>query len=324
LSRAKAKGVWQFISATGKRYGLQQDWWVDERSDPEKATRAAAQYLKQLYGMFGDWNLALAGYNAGEMKVVRGLNRYGASDYWSLRQTRALRRETKNYVPLIHAAIVVAKSPEKYGFEVTPEPALEFETIPVKGAIDLRLVAECAEAEVGHVQSLNPQLRRLATPADRTFNLKVPPGRGADTQKCLDLVPADKRVRFRTHVVTRGQTLASIAQKYGAPARDIAQANGLSLKKRLPVATELIIPIDPRAKAVTPRRTVSEANGPKAPDLPAAPGAAQRVTYRIRPGDTLGSIASQHGTTVQDIQNWNGLRGSRIAAGGTLTLYTHR
>jgi membrane-bound lytic murein transglycosylase D len=228
-------------------------------------------------------------------------------------------------VPLIHAAIVVAKSPEKYGFEVTPEPALEFETIPVNGAIDLRLVAECAEAEVGLVQTLNPQLRRLATPADRTFSLRVPAGRGVDTQKCLDLVPPEKRVRFRTHVVTRGQTLASIAQKYGAPARDIAQANGLSPKKRLPVATELIIPIDPRAKAVTGRRTATaDTPGPKAPDLPAAPGAAQRLTHRIRPGDTLGSIASRYGTTVQDLQTWNGLRTSRIAAGSTLTIYTHR
>jgi LysM repeat protein len=131
-------------------------------------------------------------------------------------------------------------------------------------------------------------------------------------------------VRFRTHVVTRGQTLASIAQKYGAPARDIAQANGLSLKKRLAVATELIIPIDPRAKAATPRRTATAETGPKVPDLPAAPGAAQRVTHRIRPGDTLGSIASLYGTTVQYLQSWNGLRNSRIAAGRTLTIYTHR
>jgi membrane-bound lytic murein transglycosylase D len=138
-SRAKAKGVWQFVSDTGKRYGLHQDWWVDERSDPEKATRAAAAYLKELYGMFGDWNLAMAAYNAGENTILRGIDRYKTRDYWQLRKTRALRRETRNYVPLIQAAVLIAKAPEKYGFEVTPELAPEFERVPVEGAVDLRV-----------------------------------------------------------------------------------------------------------------------------------------------------------------------------------------
>src|SRR6185503_21032164 len=105
LSRAKARGVWQFMSATGRRYGLHQDWWVDERSNPEKATHAAARYLKELHSMFGDWSLAMAGYNAGEGKVIRAISRYGTNDYWRLRKTRGFRRETKNYVPMIHAAI---------------------------------------------------------------------------------------------------------------------------------------------------------------------------------------------------------------------------
>ena len=143
-SRAKAKGVWQFISATGKRYGLAVDWWVDERSDPEKATRAAARYLKDLYALFGDWNLALAGYNAGEGKVLRAIRRYKTDDFWELRKTRGLRRETKNYVPLIHAAVVLAKAPERYGFTVTPDEPPDFERVPIEGAIDLRVIAECA------------------------------------------------------------------------------------------------------------------------------------------------------------------------------------
>ena len=150
-SRAKARGVWQFIGATGRRYGLQQDWWVDERSDPEKATHAAARYLKELYELFGDWNLALAGYNAGEMKIVRGLRRYKVNDFWELRQTRAIRPETKNYVPLIHAAIVLAKSPERYGFQVTPDAPPDFERVAIEGAYDLRVIAECAGEPVeGH------------------------------------------------------------------------------------------------------------------------------------------------------------------------------
>src|SRR5262245_5462335 len=204
LSRAKAKGVWQFIADTGKRYGLQQDWWVDERSDPEKATRAAAKYLQELHTLLGDWNLVLAGYNAGEFKVLRGISRYGTNDYWKLRKTRAFRTETRNYVPLIHAAIVVAKAPEKYGFDITPEEPATFELASVAGPVDLRIVAECLETPLDEVRALNPELRRLATPARADYPLRVPEGRAAALDTCLGAVPPEKRVQFRTHVVARG------------------------------------------------------------------------------------------------------------------------
>jgi membrane-bound lytic murein transglycosylase D len=190
-SRAKARGVWQFISSTGKRYGLDVDWWVDERSDPEKATRAAAAYLKTLHGLFGDWSLALAGYNAGEGKVLRAMKRYGTEDFWRIRKTRGLRPETKNYVPLIYAAIVIAKSPERYGFTVTPEPAPEFERVAIEGAIDLRAIAECAGEPVEQIRSLNPELRRIATPADRTFALRVPEGRAKQVGECVANLPPE-------------------------------------------------------------------------------------------------------------------------------------
>ena len=323
LSRAKARGVWQFIPATGRRFGLQQDWWVDERSDPEKATRAAARYLKELYTMFGDWNLALAGYNAGENVVLRAISRYHTSDFWQLYKTRGLRRETKNYVPLIHAAVVVANAPEKYGFEITPESPLAFDTVPVQGAVDLRVISECAGTTLEEVQLRNPELRRLATPANITFQLKVPVGSGDKLTECLEGLPAEKRVHFRTHVVARGQTLNSIAAKYGARTRDIADANGIPVTRPLAVGTELIIPVDARA-AVTVRRASRTSTAQTT--TVAAPGDSGpvRVTYRIKPGDTLASIASQYGTTVQNLQSWNGLHGSRIAAGETLTIYTSR
>jgi membrane-bound lytic murein transglycosylase D len=311
-SRAKARGVWQFISATGRRYGLQQDWWVDERSDPEKATHAAAQYLKALYAMFGDWNLALAGYNAGEMKVVRAMKRYKTSDFWELRQTRGLRRETKNYVPLIHAAIVIAKSPEQYGFTVAADEAPAFEGVPIEGAYDLRVVAECAGEPVETIRSLNPQLRRFATPADRTFELRVPTGRAASVTECLARLPEEKRVSFRTHVVRRGQTLAGIARANGVTTRDISEANGLAHGKRLRPGTELIIPIPARSRVVTARHAAAPADSTDA----------RRVRYKIRPGDTLASIAARYETTVDDLRTWNGLRGSMIAAGTFLTIYT--
>jgi membrane-bound lytic murein transglycosylase D len=323
-SRAKAKGVWQFVSSTGRRYGLQQDWWVDERSDTEKATRAAARYLKELYAMFGDWNLAMAAYNAGEGVVQRGIDRYKTTDYWKLRKTRALRRETRNYVPLILAAVVVAKAPEKYGIEVQPEEAAPFERVPVEGALDLRVIAECTQTPVAELRELNPELRRLATPAGRTFDVRVPLGTGAALGECLAALPPDRRVRFRTHVVGKGQTLASIARANGVRARDLAEANGLRLNRRLAVGTELIIPIDPRRGAKASSRPTPQPTAPPATlSADAGPGAV-RISHRIRPGDTLARIASRYGTTVQNLQQWNGLRGTRITAGGTLTVYTSK
>jgi peptidoglycan lytic transglycosylase D len=315
LSRAKAKGVWQFISDTGRRYGLTQDWWVDERSDPEKATHAAARYLKELHGMFGDWSLALAAYNAGEITVSRAIARYETNDFWALCRTRAFRRETKSYVPLIHAAIVVAKAPEKYGFEVTPEEAIRADTVPVQGAVDLRVIAECAGTSLDQIRTLNPQLRRMATPAGRTFGVRVPEGTGESLGHCLSALPPEKRVQFRTHVVARGQNLWTIARTYGARAQDIASANGIPPLKRLSVGTELIIPIEASVRSASNLR----------PSRPAAQAPAPvRVSYRIRPGDTLGSIASQYGISVRDLQSWNGLKGTTIAAGDTLTIYTTR
>ena len=311
-SRAKAKGVWQFISATGKRYGLAVDWWVDERSDPEKATRAAARYLKDLHDIFGDWNLALAGYNAGEGKVLRAMKRYRTDDFWALRQTKGLRRETKNYVPLIHAAVVIAKAPERYGFTVTPEAGPDFERVPIEGALDLRVIAECAGEPVEEIRTLNPELRRLATPADRTFALRVPAGRGEAVAECVSSLPPEKRVNFRKHVVRRGQTLAGIARASGVAARDIAEANNLPSAKRLRPGTELIIPIPAKPRVAQVRREA-------APEAKDAPG---RVRYRIQAGDTLGSIAAEYGTTVRDLQSWNGLQGTRIAAGAVLTIHT--
>lgn len=316
LSRAKAKGVWQFIPGTGRRFGLRQDWWVDERSDPEKATVAAAQYLRSLYELFGDWNLALAGYNAGEGKILRALNRYRAETFWDLaRHPRALRKETRNYVPMIHAAVVVAKAPETYGFAVVPEPPLVFDTVTVDGAVDLRVLAECAATSLDQMQLLNPALRRFVTPARQSFEVRVPPGTAGPVSACLQDIPAERRVTLRTHTVGRGQTLASVARRYGVRVSEIADANGISARKRLAVGTELLIPIDPRASS--PARTRPAPSSQSADRL-------SRVEYRIRAGDTLSRIASRFRTTVQAIQGWNGLRGTRLAAGDTLTIYTDR
>jgi membrane-bound lytic murein transglycosylase D len=321
LSRARAKGVWQFISATGKRYGLEQDWWLDERSDPEKATRAAVRYLKELYAEFGDWNLAMAGYNAGEGKVRSAISRYGTRDFWELRQTRGFKRETKNYVPMIHAAIVVANAPAKYGFEIEPESLPQMEAVPVEDAVDLRLLAECADASLEELQALNPELRRLATPAGRSYHVKVPLGSGAAVLECLGKIPPEKRLTLRTHTVARGDTLSRVAQRYGATTREIAEANRISTNKTLSVGMGLVIPVPARARSAAPATTTVARKAP-ASGQETAPG--ERIRYVIKPGDTLTGIAEQYRTTVRDLQSWNRLRGSRIAAGDTLTIYTRR
>jgi len=324
LSRAKAKGVWQFIPATGRRYGLSQDWWIDERSDPDKSTRAAAQYLKTLHEMFGDWNLALAAYNAGEGRISRGMRKHGIEDYWELRGTRALARETKNYVPMIHAAIVVAKAPDKYGFEITPEPPVAFDTVALDHAVDLRIVAECAQSEVDDVRALNPELRRLATPANRNFSLKVPNGSANKVSDCLAALPPEKRVTFRTHVVARGETLSALARRYGSRASEIASANGLQSTRRLKRGTELIIPVAGRPAAPARRLPTTRSADVSRRVEPRGDGMV-RITYRVRAGDTLSTIATRYHTTVGKLRSWNkGLRGSRIAAGNTLTVYTRR
>lgn len=322
LSRAKARGVWQFIPETGRRFGLKQDWWVDERSSPEKSTRAAALYLKQLYGMFQDWNLALAAYNTGEGRVSRNLNRLGNVDFWRMRQTPYLARETKNYVPMIHAAIIVAKAPERYGFSVAPEPLLTFDTVPVEGAMDLRQIAECSGTPLQQIQVLNPELRRLATPAGRTFPVKVPTGSGATTGECLANIPAERRVAFRTHTVAKGQTLAALAKRYGSTPRSIADANGLRPGKALARGAELIIPIDSTASRLpAPSATrTADASAPAAP----ATDRAVRISYTVKRGDTLAAIASRYKTTVERLKAWNRLPSTRLAIGDTLTLYTRR
>jgi len=222
---------------------------------------------------------------------------------------------------MIHAAIVVAKAPAKYGFEVTPEPLLTFDTVQVNDAVDLRVVAECAGTEVGQIQLLNPELRRLATPAGREWNVKVPTGASGPARECLTNLPAEKRVTFRTHVVARGQTLASLGKLYGSSPAAIADANGLTRGKYLAKGAELIIPIDPRSaptrRAPAEVRTASAQGSPRLTD-----DSGRRITYKVRRGDTLVTIASRYKTTVQQLKVWNRLRGTRLAAGDTLTVYS--
>ncbi len=301
LSSAKARGLWQFIPSTGRQYGLKQDFFIDERADIEKATIAAAQYLKNLYALFGDWNLALAGYNAGEGNVQRAIRRAQTSDFWALAKTRSFRSETRNYVPLIHAAIVIAKSPESYGIDLLPEELTASERIRVAGSYPISTVARCANAEPAEIRRLNPALRRGMTP-NSAFDLDVPHGSGAQVTECL---AGEKTMDYSRHVVRKRDTLSVIANMFGVPSAEIAKANGLTVRSVLKPGTELAIP-----RIQHPVQTAASAKAP----AEVSPG----VSYRIRSGDTLSSVAARHSTTVEAIIALNGLRSSRLSIGQVL------
>ncbi len=302
LSRAKAKGLWQFIPSTGKQYGLKQDFFVDERSNMEKATVAAARYLKNLYAMFGDWNLALAGYNAGEGRVQRAIKKAQTNDFWALAKTRSFRAETKNYVPLIHAAIVIAKSPGSYGIELAPNEAIPSETIRVAASYPITTVARCGSTEPEAIKLLNPELRRGITPAS-AFNLRVPHGVGEQITTCL---AGERSMNYTRHVVRKRETFSQLSKAFGVSASEIARVNGLSVKSRLLPGADLVIP---RAGRKTPKQTVASAST-----------RGGNTSYRIRKGDTLSDVAARHSTTVAAIKALNRLNSNRLSIGQVLVV----
>ena len=174
LSHAGARGMWQFMASRATGYGLERDWWVDERQDPEKSTRAAAHHLKDLYNEFGDWYLAMAAYNSGPGTVQNAVKRTGYADYWQLYKRNVLPKETRNYVPIILAVTIMAKNPEQYGLDkVVTEKPVPYDTVKIDYPVDLRLVAECVDTSASTMQDLNPSLLRLTTPKDREFELHL-------------------------------------------------------------------------------------------------------------------------------------------------------
>jgi membrane-bound lytic murein transglycosylase D len=311
LSRARARGMWQFMPGTGAEHGLRQDWFIDERSDPEKATRAAAQYLKTLHRMFdGDWALALASYNAGPGRVQRAADRARTDDYWQLTaSTRYLPRETREYVPMIMAAIVIAKNPELYGFEVDAAAPLSFERVTVDQAIDLKYIAEWSGVSVDALRELNPELRRSTTPMS-SHELKVPVGTAPTIARHLASAEA-LFVKFPLHTVKRGETVTTIARRYRVSVAELRAANDLTSRSKLRVSQTLMIPQRPAAGLPT---AVARATQTTPPRL-AAP-----VTHRVQRGDTLYSIARRYDTTVASLKQANRLRSNTINVGDRLTI----
>ena len=310
LSRASARGMWQFMPATGREFGLNQNWFIDERSDPEKSTRAAAKYLKSLNLMFdGDWNLAMASYNAGPGRLTRAVNRSKLNDYWKLTATsRYLPRETRNYVPMIMAAVIIARNPTQYGFEPGLAPPMAYDRVTVPDALDLRTVAEWTETTIEDLRALNPELRRTTTPVG-SHDLKVPLGTAPIVEAKLATAGPETFAEFRRYSVRSGETISGIARKFGVARADLAAFNSLRTTSRLKIGQALMIPL-----------LVSPALASRPAETPTA-GAVTTLTYRVKSGDTLYGIARQFDTTVADIKKWNSLTSNRIGIGDRLTIH---
>jgi membrane-bound lytic murein transglycosylase D len=263
LSRAAAKGIWQFIPSTGTRYGLAQTAWIDQRSHPEHSTRAAARYLKWLHEHFaGDWLLAMAAYNSGEGRVDSAIARCGYADFWEIHRRGLLPQETRNYVPIILSIIIVSKNQKRYGFDVKPDLPLNYELVELPDQTDLKVIADLIGVPYETVQDLNPELRRGVTPPDQRYTVKLPKGLKKQFEIAYADLPEDQRVRrvvvpreeiaeaarpgYRTQVISykvrRGDTLSSLARRHGISMDELARLNRLSVRGQLRKGQTLRIP----------------------------------------------------------------------------------
>ncbi len=292
--RTGAGGMWQFMPYG--TYGLTRNGWYDERFDPEKSTHAYARYMKVLYAQLGDWYLAMAAYDWGPGNVQKAVQRTGYADFWELYRRNALPQETKNYVPIIIAAAIMAKNPEQYGLQsVTPNPPLLKDTVTIDYGVDLHLVSDLVGAPVQEIADLNPSLLRMSTPGDEPFELHLPAGTRDLYQKRIAEIPADKRTQWRFHKVTTGETLQTIARDYHVSSSDIVFVNQLQPGEDLSATDSLVIPVPPPVLS-----------------------RARLTLYKVQRGDTWVTVADRFNVTVQQLRRWNHLSAARLDPGRRL------
>lgn len=322
-SRARACGPWQFISATGRRYGLKINSWVDERRDPVKATYAAAAYLCDLYTMFDSWYLAAAAYNAGEGKIQRAMRRHKTDDFWQMTRFSYLKRETKEYIPKLIAAILIAKEPEKYGFtDIEYQEAFNYDLVKVDDATDLKVLAWAAGATVKDISKLNPELTYWCTPPKvKNYELRVPHGCGQRCLKALVDLPPEKRITFRKHRIRQGDTLSTIARRYHTGVGQIKELNGLR-GYHIRAGRDLLIPVRVAGSGpVVFDKKIYRTGSPATVSYSRSGFSGKTTHYRVRKGDSLWKIARRYNLRVADLQRWNGLgRSTAIKPGQRLKL----
>jgi membrane-bound lytic murein transglycosylase D len=292
--RSGAGGMWQFMPSGP--YGLARTGWYDERFDPEKSTHAYARYMKELYAQLGDWYLAMAAYDWGPGNVQRAVQRTGYADFWELYRRNVLPQETKNYVPIIIAAAIMAKNPQQYGLQaLTPDPPLLIDTVTTDYSVDLHLVSDLVEAPVQEISDLNPSLLRMSTPSDGPFELHLPAGSKDLYQKRVSEIPVDKRNQWRFHKVVAGESLQTVARDYHVTPAEIVFVNQLQPGDDLSATDSLIIPVPP------------------------APSSRSRLTlYKVAHGDTLVTVADRFNVTVQQLRRWNHLSSAHLEPGRRL------
>ncbi|MEZ2347352.1 transglycosylase SLT domain-containing protein [Terriglobus sp. RCC_193] len=287
-----AGGMWQFMPFKGA-YGLERNGYFDERFDPEKSTRAYARYMKGLYDQFGDWYLAMGGYDWGPGNMQRAVQRTGYADYWELYRRNAMPRETKNYVPQILAAILMAKNPEKYGLtDLHPATPVVYDTVTVDYAMDLHLAADITGASMTDLVGLNPALLRLSTPDGTPFDLHIPKGTKDSFNKRIAAIPVEKRSSWRFHEVAAGESLDQVAQLYKVSAADILAANDLPANSAVEEGDDLVIPV-----------------------VSAASASLHPLQYTTRRGDTLVTVADRFNVTTENLRQWNHLGSSTLPVG---------
>ncbi len=314
-SYAKAVGIWQFIGSTGRAYGLRYSWWYDERRDPEKSTRAAARHLKDLYERFGNWYLALAGYNYSPHKIEKRLSKYKVDEYWELPR---LPRQTRNYVPTFIAAALIAQNPEQYGFYVTPDPPVEYDTVTVRESVDLNVVAQCVGSTFSEIKKLNPALLRWCTPPDReSWVLNIPKGTREKFLQNYSKIPANQKFTWIRHRIRPGETLSTIARLYGVSMSEIKRFNKIR-GSLIRAGHSLIIPVPQNkqyaaqmARKSRSRSTYARRSKP----VKNVPGRIKKV-HVVQPGESLWTIAQNYGVRVSDLRYWNGLSYTRIIRPG--------